>query len=90
LEQPKLLDLEMFATASNSKHDLIASLGATAIDYKSEDFVQCIAKLNPDGVDAAFDPIGGKNFKRSFKALRPGGKLIAYGFYNASMGKGSG
>jgi NADPH:quinone reductase-like Zn-dependent oxidoreductase len=41
-----------------------------------------------DGVEAAFDPIGGKNFKRSFKTLKSGGKLVAYGFYNASTGKG--
>ena len=46
--------------------------------------------MTDNGVDAAFDPIGADNFKRSFKALRPGGKLIAYGFYDAAVGKGGG
>jgi len=37
---------------------------------------------------AVFDPIGENHFKKSLKCLKPGGKLIAYGFYNAVMGKG--
>ncbi len=47
-----------------------------------------IRSLTGNGVDAAFDPIGGGNFKRSFSVLKPGGRLVAYGFYNASMGRG--
>jgi len=35
-----------------------------------------------------FDPIGWDCFKRSFSVLRRGGILVAYGFYNAVMGKG--
>lgn len=84
LQLGRLLDLEMYGTASKSKHELVASLGATPIDYQSEDF----HSLPGDGVDAAFDPIGGDNFKRSFNALKPGGVLVAYGFYNTTMGKG--
>ncbi|KUO42298.1 MAG: oxidoreductase [Candidatus Hadarchaeum yellowstonense] len=84
----KLLDLEMYGMASKPKHELIKRLGATPIDYKSEDFVERIYSLTGDGVDAVFDPIGGDNFKRSLRALRRGGKLVAYGFYNAVLGKG--
>jgi NADPH:quinone reductase-like Zn-dependent oxidoreductase len=40
------------------------------------------------GVDAAFDAISGENFKRSFKSLKKGGILVAYGFYDSAMGKG--
>ncbi len=40
------------------------------------------------GVDAAFDAIDGDNFKRSFKSLKKGGTLVAYGFYNQAMGRG--
>ena len=88
LQLGKLLDLEMYGTASQSKLELVKRLGATPIDYKGEDFVEVICRLTSDGVDAAFDPIGGDNFKRSFSALRRGGKLVAYGFYNSSLGKG--
>ena len=88
LQLGKLLDLEMYGTASLSKHELVAGLGATPIDYKTEDFVKTIRKLTGDGVDAAFDAIGGNNFKRSFSALRKGGILVAYGFYDSGLGKG--
>jgi len=86
LELGGLLDLEMYGTASTSKHELIKSLGGTSIDYKSEDFVVRVQALG--GVDAAFDAIGGENFKRSFKSLNKGGTLVAYGFYNNAMGNG--
>jgi NADPH:quinone reductase-like Zn-dependent oxidoreductase len=88
LQLGKLLDLEMYGTASKSKHELIAGLGAIPIDYRNEDFIERIKTYTNDGVDAAFDPIGGENFKRSFKSLKLGGKLVAYGFYKASTGKG--
>ena len=86
LELGGLDDLEMFGTASKSKHELVRSLGATPIDYNSEDFLARMQAVA--GVDAAFDAIGGDNFKRSFKSLNKGGTLVAYGFYNQSMGKG--
>jgi len=78
----------MYGTASRVKHELIASLGATPSDYRSEDFLEHIRSLPGDGVDAAFDVIGGDNFKRSFKSLKGGGTLVAYGFYNSAMGRG--
>ena len=84
----KLMDLEMYGTASKSKRELVKQLGATPIDYKGEDFVERIHGLTGNGVDAVFDPIGGDHLKRSFSVLRRGGKLVAYGFYNAVLGKG--
>ena len=86
LELGRLLDLEMYGTASKPKHELVKSLGGIPIDYKSEDFVARVQAAG--GVDAAFDAIGGDNFKRSFKSLKKGGVLAAYGFYNNAMGKG--
>ncbi len=88
LQLGQLLDLEMCGTASRTKHELIASLSATPIDYRSEDFLERVRDLTGDGVDAAFDAIGGDNFKRSFESLKRGGMLVAYGFYNDAMGKG--
>ncbi|MBI4675715.1 MAG: zinc-binding dehydrogenase, partial [Chloroflexi bacterium] len=65
-------------------------LGAIPIDYQKENFVERIENLDPKGVDAVFDAIGGSNFKRSFRCLRKGGILVAYGAYNASIGKEGG
>ena len=86
LELGRLIDLEMYGTASKSKHELVKSLRGTPIDYKSEDFVARVQAAG--GVDAAFDAIGGENFKRSFKSLKKGGTLVPYGFYNQAMGRG--
>ena len=88
LQLGTLLDLEMYGTASKSRHGLVTQLGATPIDYKSENLVERIRNLTGDGIDAVFDPIGGDSFERSFSVLRRGGILVAYGFYNAVMGKG--
>ncbi|MCK4488869.1 MAG: zinc-binding dehydrogenase [Anaerolineales bacterium] len=86
LQLGALLDLEMYGTASQSKHELVQSLGATPIDYMNEDFLDRMQVIG--GVNAAFDAIGGENFKRSFKSLKKGGTLVPYGFYNQALGKG--
>lgn len=88
LQLGELLHLKMYGTASKSKHAIVSKYGGIPIDYKNEDFVKRIHELSSGGVDAAFDPIGGENFKKSFKTVKPGGILIAFGFYNAVMGKG--
>ncbi len=88
LQLGRLLDLKIYGTASKAKHELISKLGATAIDYKNENWGERIRTLTGDGVDGVFDPIGGENLKKSFSVLRKGGILVAYGFYNAVMGKG--
>ena len=79
LQLGRLQDLEMYGTASAGKHELVSELGATPIDYKTEDFVQKTMSLTGGGVDAVFDPIGGGHLARSWKTLRRGGRLVGYG-----------
>jgi len=88
LQLGKLLNLKVYGTASKSKHDLVKKYGGIPIDYRNEDFEKRIQELTDGGVDGVFDPIGGENFKKSFKSLKSGGKLVAFGFYDAVMGKG--
>lgn len=88
LQLGRLLNLKVYGTASSGKHDIIKKCGGIPIDYKNEDFVSRIRDLEQGGLSAVFDPIGGDNFKRSFELLKPGGKLVAFGFYNAVMSKG--
>ncbi len=87
LELGRLLDLEMYGTASKAKHELVNSLGGTPIDYKCEDFLLKMQAIG--GVDAVFDAIGGDNFKRSFKSLKKGSTLVPYGFYKQATLAGS-
>ena len=80
LELGKLDELEMYGTASKHNHKLVSALGATPIDYHTEDFVERIRSLTGDGVDAVFDPIGGaRQLWRSYQALRKGGRLVWFG-----------
>ena len=79
LQLGQLAELEMYGTASSGKHELVANLGATPIDYKKDDFVERIFRLTGDGVDVVCDSIGGSNVPRSYKTLRPGGRLVVFG-----------
>jgi NADPH:quinone reductase-like Zn-dependent oxidoreductase len=80
LELGRLAGLEMYGTASKHNHELVSGLGATPIDYHTEDFVERIHRLTGDGVDAVFDPIGGaRQLWRSYRALRKGGRLVWFG-----------
>jgi NADPH:quinone reductase-like Zn-dependent oxidoreductase len=80
LQLGKLAELEMYGTASRRNHELVSALGATPIDYRAEDFVERIRELTGDGVDVVFDPIGGAGqLRRSYRALRRGGRLVWFG-----------
>jgi NADPH2:quinone reductase len=87
LQLGRLMDLEMYGTASKNKHDLVRSLGGIPIDYKHKSFDKEILKLTGDGVHAVFDPIGGYNWEKSFRSLNYDGRLIGYGF-SAAFNKG--
>jgi NADPH:quinone reductase-like Zn-dependent oxidoreductase len=85
LELGHVAGLHMYGTASRPKHDLVARLGATPIDYRTDDFVGRVAALtNGKGVDAVFDPMGSAHLKRSVKTVRKGGSVVAYGFYETA------
>jgi NADPH2:quinone reductase len=80
LDLGRLNGWEMYATASPYNHEFVSAHGATPIDYKSEDFVVRTRELTGDGVDVVFDPIGGgRQVWRSYRALRPGGRLAWFG-----------
>ena len=80
LQLGSLAGLEMYGTASSADHQVVADLGGTPIDYRNTDFVDEIHRLTGDGVDHVFDGVGEANVWRSFRALRPGGRVIVYGF----------
>ena len=80
LELCRLEGLELYGTASEHNHELVASLGATPIDYRSENVVRRIRELTGDGVDVVFDPIGGAGqLLRSYRSLRKAGRLSWFG-----------
>jgi NADPH2:quinone reductase len=86
LDLGRQMGLEVYGTASKPKHDLVASLGATPINYHHDDFVRNICEFTSDGVDLVVDPIGGPNLSRSFETLRPGGLLVSTAAISAVRG----
>jgi NADPH:quinone reductase-like Zn-dependent oxidoreductase len=52
-----------------------------AIDYRHEDFLARVRELPGNGVDVVLDGLGGVLSLRSFRALRPGGRLVVFGHY---------
>jgi NADPH:quinone reductase len=80
LQLGRLAGLEMYGTCSSRGAAAVSDLGGIPIDYQNQDFVKEIHRLTSEGVDVVFDGIGGANLWRSRQALRPGGKVVVYGF----------
>ncbi|HET9294633.1 MAG TPA: medium chain dehydrogenase/reductase family protein [Gemmatimonadales bacterium] len=79
LQLGRLAGLEMYGTCSPRGAPVVSNLGGIPIDYRQLDFVTEIRRLTGEGVDVVFDGIGGAHIWRSRKALRPGGRVVAYG-----------
>src|SRR6476469_9201018 len=81
LELGALAGLRLYGTCSARDREAVERLGAVAIDYRSEDFLALVRALPSKGVDVVLDGLGGALSLRSFRALRPGGRLVVFGHY---------
>ncbi|MGA2598251.1 MAG: zinc-binding dehydrogenase [Bryobacteraceae bacterium] len=80
----RMAGVKTYGAASVSKHSTVRSLGAIPIDYRAGPLDRLVRALEPDGVDFAFDAIGGANIGPCIGALRRGGTLVGFGFIGAS------
>ncbi|TFY85400.1 NAD(P)H-quinone oxidoreductase [Pseudomonas nabeulensis] len=70
--------IQAFSTAgSEEKCAVIRSLGAEAINYREQDFVEVIGK---QGVDVILDIMGGSYLNNNLKALAMDGRVVLLGF----------
>jgi NADPH:quinone reductase-like Zn-dependent oxidoreductase len=76
---------EIYGTASAAKHPAIQAQGVHhPIDYRSTDFKTEIRRLTDgQGVDVILDALGPTSFRKDYRILRPGGRLIMYGLSEA-------
>jgi synaptic vesicle membrane protein VAT-1 len=83
-------ETEIFGTASASKHDAIREQGVDhPIDYRTLDFEQEVRRITGgEGIDVIMDATGPTNFRKDYRLLRQGGKLIMYGASELSTGQG--
>jgi NADPH:quinone reductase-like Zn-dependent oxidoreductase len=82
LEVGRVAGLRLYGTASAPDSAKVETLGAVAIDYRDDDFLKRVRELPGRGVDVVLDSLGGPISLRSFRALRPGGRLVVFGRYN--------
>ena len=88
IQVAKGIGAEIFGTASAGKHDAIREQGCDhPIDYHAVDFADEVMRLTGgEGVDVVMDAIGPSSFKRSYRALRQGGRLIMFGLAEVQTG----
>ncbi|HZO07254.1 MAG TPA: medium chain dehydrogenase/reductase family protein [Solirubrobacterales bacterium] len=79
---------EVFGTASPAKHDAIRAQGVThAIDYRNQDFEDEVMRITGgEGVDLVMDALGPTSFRKDYRLLRSGGRLVMYGLSENSDG----
>jgi len=72
---------EIFGTASPAKHDAIRAQGVKhAIDYRNQDFEsEAIRITGGEGLDLIIDALGPTSFRKDYRLLRPGGRVVMYG-----------
>src|SRR6185312_1255326 len=86
LQLGRLASLEMYGTCSSRGASAVSDLGGIPIDYEHQDFVKEIHRLTGEGLDVVLDGIGGTHIWRSRKALRSGGRVVAYGLTSSLRG----
>ncbi len=74
---------EVWGTASPGKHAAIRAQGVDhALDYTRAGWERGVPPL-----DLVLDAIGGASFRRSYRMLRPGGRLVAFGASSVLQGE---
>ena len=81
---------EIFGTASAAKHDAIRAQGVDhPIDYRNTDFEDAVREITDgEGIDLAFDAVGPSSFRKDYRLLRSGGRLVCYGISEVQSGDG--
>ena len=79
IQVARALGARVFATAgSDAKCEAIRALGATAINYRSQDFTRILRDAG--GANLILDMVGGSYIPRNIKALAQDGRLVMIAF----------
>lgn len=86
LDIAKHIGAKTYGTASERKHKFLKERGLDfAIDYRNKDWFNELMKLTDEkGVELITDPLGGDEWKKSYRALRSTGRLGMFGISVAS------
>jgi NADPH:quinone reductase-like Zn-dependent oxidoreductase len=88
LEFAHYIGATTYGTASPGKHAFLKEKGYEKLfDYRSGDWAQAVLEATGGkGVDLVLDPVGGANWKKSYRVLGPAGRLGAYGVSGVKAG----
>jgi NADPH:quinone reductase-like Zn-dependent oxidoreductase len=86
LDIAKHISAKTYGTASPSKHQFLKQRGLDhPIDYRNQDWLPVLLELtNGRGVELVIDPLGGKHWEKSYRALRTTGRMGMFGMSVAS------
>jgi NADPH:quinone reductase-like Zn-dependent oxidoreductase len=74
---------EVWGTSSPGKHEAIRGFGVDhPVDYRKDGWWEGLPPF-----DLIMDAIGGRQFRRSYKMLRAGGRLVAFGASSVAQGE---
>jgi NADPH:quinone reductase-like Zn-dependent oxidoreductase len=81
---------QIIGTASSFKHEAIRAQGvAHPIDYRNQDFeAETMRITDGEGVDLIIDALGPTSFRKDYRLLRPGGRLVMYGLSEIANERG--
>lgn len=88
LELLALEGAQAIGAAGSDHHEFIRSLGAIPIDGRSGSLDSQVRAVFPEGVDVAFDALGGPHLEDCRRATRRGGQVVGYGFSGVSGNQG--
>ena len=69
--------------AAKARHDIVTSYGAVPIEGRSTPLDAGVRAIRAEGVDAAFDGVGGAHTGQCVSSTRRGGITVWYGFVGA-------
>jgi NADPH:quinone reductase-like Zn-dependent oxidoreductase len=83
IQLAKPAGVEIHGTASPGKHQALTAMGVDrTIDYRRDGWWRDLPPY-----DIVLDAIGGASLRRSYRLLRPGGRLVAYGISALQQGE---
>lgn len=69
---------QVIGTARAGNHDYVLALGASrVIEYTAENYREVVKAAFPDGVDVAFDLLGGDDTYTTMKLVKPRGRMVS-------------
>jgi len=86
LQLGMLAGLKMYGLASPNKNHILNEYGAIPIDYHTQDFVEVLHQLEPDGINYVFNGMDEEYFKPGLAVLKRGGMLVSYGAPQSFIG----